>query len=401
MSIDYQQVYTRIKEIGATLQQRKKTLEERRNEARRLLRHNASDVEGLRRRVDSVKSADPSIRCAVPLIEPLDAHTRAPASLLNAVLIAADGSQINPDRHAAVQFGLINVGTIILRQDSGEAPTVITRSRLLFDEELYTRDGNPLSDGMVALERDLDERTELLEQAKLFDTATTPVITFTDGPLELWGSRDGEDARAYYESLEKYKSVLSQLQGRGVVTAGYVDKPAADLVVRLLELIEATPEQLESLRHHHPLRGVSDRWLFGDRKNPLLQPGERSAVFVLQSKSEKDYQGVLALHFFYLNVGSEGNPWPVRVEIPRWVAENRQMLDMLHATLVDQCRMMGARPFPYLLNRAHEIAVVKQEEKHQIEQLLQLELRRNGEEMDDPSNKQAGKDSLSIGRTRF
>jgi hypothetical protein len=399
MALDFQQVYQKIKEIGATVQQRKKTLEERRGQARAIMLAHADNLDGLRYKVESAKAADPNIRCALPLNERLDFHAPPPALPLNATLIAADGSQINPDRHGAVQFGLINVGAIILRLNSGEAPIIRTDSQLLFDDELFTASGNPLTDGMVALRRDLKERAKLHELATEFDGDGTPVITFTDGPIELWGAKDGEDASAFEEGLNNYLSVLSQLQGRGVTTAGYVDKPAADLVIRLLELTEATPEDLQKLREYHPLRGVSDRWLFGEKKNPLLSPGERSAVFTLQSKSEKYYKGVLALHFFYLNAGTEGRPWPVRVEIPQWVAADPEKLGILHAVLVSQCRMMGEKPYPYLLHRSHEIAVVSHEERQQVEQMLDLELRRNGGETDEGSNKQSAKDLP--GKTRY
>ncbi len=398
MAIDFQQVYQKIREIGASAQQRKKTLEERRAQARALLNANADNLDGLRWKVETAKQAESGIRCAVPLHEPLDTHHPPPVLPLNAVLIAADGSQIIPDRHAPVQFGLINVGAIVMRLSSGETPQVFTDSRLLFDEELFTASG-PVSDGLVALMRDLAERSKLDELSALFAAGDAPIITATDGPIELWGSANGEDAAAYAESLSKYLTVLSRLQTRGVVTAGYVDKPGADLVVRLLEIAQAGPEDLKSLREYHPLRGVSDRWLFGERRNPLLQPGERSAVFKIQTKNEKHYQGVLSLHFFYLNAGTSGRPWPVRVEIPGWVAEDPEKLGLLHAALVEQCRMMGAKPYPYLLHRAHEIAVVSLEEKRQIEQLLQQELRRVGEETDDGSYKQSAKDLA--GRTSY
>jgi hypothetical protein len=398
MAIDFQQVYQKIREIGANAQQRKKTLDERRNRARDLLRQYAGDLDVLRWKVETAKEADPAIRCAIPLNEPLDTHLPPPGSPLNAVLIAADGSQITPDRHGSVQFGLINVGAIVLHLSSGATPQIFTSSQLLFDDELFSASGSPLSDAMVALKRDLDERSRLDELAAQFN-GEAPLITMTDGPIELWGSSSGEDAAAYAESLSKYLTVLSRLQSRGVVTAGYVDKPGADLVIRLLEIAEAGPEDLKSLREYHPLRGVSDRWLFGEKKDPLLGPGERSAVFKIQTRNEKHYKGVLSLHFFYLNVGTNGHPWPVRVEIPGWVAEDEEKLGLLHATLVSQCRMMGARPYPYLLHRAHEIAVVSYEEKHQIEQLLQQELRRVGEETDDGSYKQSAKDLQ--GRTKY
>ena len=393
MPIDYQQIYAKIQEIGKGARERKKTLEERRSKARELLAAYASELDILRSKVDSAKTVDQNIRCASPLNETLASSYPPPASVMDATLIAADGSQINPDRHAAVQFGLINVGAIIMKLNSGEAPEIATESELLFGDDLLPN-GIPMSDGMVALKRDLAERMKLDELSK---GIKGQVVTFTDGPIELWGAK-GEDANSYEDFIKKYLTILSRLQTRGVTTAGYVDKPSADLVVRLLEIAMADNEQIQRLREFHPLRGVSDRWLYGERENPLLPPGHRSAVFKIQSSSDKRYTGVLTLHFFYLNVGTQGHPWPVRVEIPRWVVDDREKLDLLHGVLVEQCRMMGSRPYPYLLHRAHETAVVTQEEKQHIEQLLTMELRKNNEDVDDGSYKQSAKDLQ--GRTK-
>ncbi len=396
MAINFQQVREKIHQIGAGAAQRQKLLEERRADARALLRVHADAQDALQERVDAAREVDAGLRCATPLNEKLDSSIPPPTLPEQATLIAADGSQITPDRHEQIQFGLVNVGGIIMRLNSGESTLIHTDSVLMYDLELF-RNGVPLSDGMVALERDLQERSQLAELAKDYDA---PVVTFTDGPIELWGAREGEEAKAYYESLEKYKGVLSRLQSRGVITAGYVDKPASDLVVRLLEVVKAAPEDMQDIRNYHPLLGVTDRWLFGDKKEPLLEPGHRSAVFSIQSKSEKNYPGVLALHFFYLNAGGEEkNPHIARVEIPRWVVDDPAMLGMLHAVLVDQCRIMGAKPYPYLLHRAHETAVVSNEEKYQVEQMLVQELRRNGADVEDGSYKQSAKD-LS-GRTGY
>jgi len=394
MPINYQEVYESIQKIGAGAKERRKKKEEAQAQARDRLAFFDSQLDVLRSKVDAVKATDPNIRCAYPLNEPLASSYPPPGPVAEATLIAADGSQINPDRHAAVQFGLINVGAIIMKLNSGAAPEIDTESELLFGDDLLPN-GNPMSDGMVALRRDLKERAKLDELSKQYDGR---IVTFTDGPIELWGAR-GEDAQEYADFIEKYKTVLSRLQSRDVITAGYVDKPSADLVIRLLEIAMADQEQVKKLRDFHPLRGASDRWLYGERENPLLPPGHRSAVFRIQSSSEKNYKGVLELHFFYLNVGTQGHPWPVRVEIPRWVVDDREKLDLLHGVLVEQCRMMGSRPYPYLLHRAHETAVVKNEEKQQIEQLLTMELRKNNEDVDDSSYKQSAKDLQS--RTRM
>jgi hypothetical protein len=395
MAIDFQQIYAKIREIGRGARERRERIENLRVHARHMLEEYANELDLLRRIVERAKEKDPNIRCALPLNEPLASHIPMPASVKNATLIAADGSQINVDRHASVQFCLVNVGAISMCLNSHESPLIFTESELLYGDELDTTTGT-MTEGMIALRRDLKERAKLEELSR---EIPGPVVTFTDGPIELWGARGGEDAESFYEALTNYKSVLSRLQERGVITAGYVDKPAADLVIRLLELVEAQKDQPKNFRDYHPLRGVSDRWMYGEKGTPLLGPGERSAVFAIQTQAEKDYRGVLSLHFFYLNVGTQGHPWPVRVEIPRWVADDPEKLNLLHAALVEQCRMMGSRPYPYLLHRAHEVAVVKQEEKYQVEQMLAQELRRQDEEMDDGSYKQSAKDLK--GRTKF
>lgn len=393
MPINYQEIYSQIKEIGKGAKERRKKKEEAQASARDLLTAYNNELDLLRSKVDSAKQADLNIRCAYPLNESLASSYPPPASVIQATLIAADGSQINPDRHAAIQFCVVNVGAIQMKLNSGETPEIFTDTELLYGDDLLPN-GFPLSDGMVALKRDLAERTKL---DKLSKGIQGSVVTFTDGPIELWGAK-GEDAGTYEEIVQKYLGVLSRLQGRDVITAGYVDKPSADLVVRLLEIASADNEQIQKLKEFHPLRSVSDRWLYGEQKNPLLPPGHRSAVFGIQSNSEKKYTGVLSLHFFYLNVGTEGHPWPVRVEIPKWVADDKEKLDLLHGVLVEQCRMMGSKPYPYLLHRAHETAVVKMEEKQQIEQMLAMELRNHDEEMDDISNKSSAKGLK--GRTR-
>lgn len=396
MPIDYQQIYEKIQEIGKGARERKKTLEERRVKARDLLNVYASELDLLRSKVDSAKAADPNIRCALPLDEPLDSSFDVQPVSVSPSLIAADGSQSIADRHDPVQFCVINVGAIVMKPNSGETPYVYTDTELFYGDAI--EDNGLTTDGGVALKRDLSERSVI---EKLSKDVNGAIISFTDGTLEIFRARDIENVKIYQRTVDAYITVLSRLQSKEIVTAGYIDKPSSSLVIKLLELAQATiPDDLEKIRNTPPLKHVTDRWLFGYKNNlfQLLPPGRRSAVFQIQSSSEKSYKGVLSLHFFYLNVGAEGHPWPVRVEVPKWVVDDKEKLDLLHAVLVEQCRMMGSRPYPYLLHRAHETAVVKNEEKQQIEQLLTMELRKNNEDVDDGSYKQSAKDLQ--GRTR-
>jgi hypothetical protein len=389
MPINYQQIHVRIQEIGAGAQARRKRKEERQELARKWLTAYASELDFLRSKVESARVADANIRCACPLDEPLAFSHPVPASVPEATLIAADGSQIIPDRHEAVQFGLINVGAIVLRLNSGAAPQVYTDSQLLFDHELYTQTGSVTQDD-IEFSRDIAERKKLLELAKDHHGV---LIALTDGPVEIWGAKSASEGD-YLKTLELHKSILSQLQGRDVTVAGYVDKPGADLVIRLLEFTQLTAEQFKEVRKQHPLRGVTDRWLFSE----ILKSGERSAVFAIQSSSRARYTGSLSLHFFYLNVGDAKHPSIVRVEIPEWVAKDEGKMELLHSTLIQQCLIMGVRPYPYILHRAHEIAVVSFEEKKQIGQMIQLEQLKNQEPLGEISAKQSAKDHP--GRTR-
>ena len=396
MPINYQEIYTQVKQVGLGAKERRKKKEEAREQAQKFLETYSSQLDFLRSKVDSAKAADANFRCAVPLDEELASSHPTPDTTPRATLIAADGSQSIADRHSAVQFCVINVGGIVMKPNSGETPSVEVESELFFGDAIEENGLTP--DGGVALRRDLAERSVI---ERLSKDLSGNIVSFTDGTLEIFRAKDIDNANMYRNTLEKYISVLSRLQGRGIISAGYIDKPSSSLVVKLLELTQITiPEEMEKLRNAPPLKYVTDRWLFGynNKLFQLLPPGHRSAVFKIQSNAEKTYKGVLELHFFYLNVGTEGHPWPVRVEIPRWVVDDKKQLDLLHAVLVEQCRMMGSKPYPYLLHRAHETAVVKNEEKYQIEQMLQQELRRNSEDVDEGSNKQSAKDLK--GRTR-
>src|ERR1700690_408153 len=160
MAIDFQQISLSIREIGKSASERRRTIEKRREEARASLCQYANELEFLRARVDSAKVADPKPRCARPFQEPLDSHFPPPVVVTKATVIAADGSQIFPDRHNQVQYYVINVGSIAMQIGSGKTPDMFTDSQLGFLDGL---DDTFLSESQIALQRDVAERKKLLE----------------------------------------------------------------------------------------------------------------------------------------------------------------------------------------------------------------------------------------------
>ncbi|MFQ5617129.1 MAG: DNA double-strand break repair nuclease NurA, partial [Anaerolineales bacterium] len=349
----------------------------------------------LRQKVEAVVTLNPYLRSAIPLSEALNTSKPLPSLPERASLLAADGSQINPDRHGAIDYCLVNVGAIQMMHGTSDTPGWTIRSRLLYDEEIYIENGR-ITERLVALMRDLGERQLLAELAA---GLPEPILTLTDGPLELWMGRDGDaGAKEFEKRFKEYLDALEKLKQMGASTAGYIDKHGGDLLVRLLEIAALPVTRLDKAGRERSLRGVTDADLLRD----VLKPNERSAVFGIQSRNAGKYSDKLALHFFYLSVGKtiEGRPYLARVEVPGWVANSPKMLDDLHAILIHQCQILGSRPYPYLLHRSHEVALVTMDEKQQVEQMITIELRRRGITVGQTSNKQFAKDA-SGQRTRF
>ncbi|CAG0976865.1 hypothetical protein ANAEL_01503 [Anaerolineales bacterium] len=382
MPINYQEIYTQIKEIGQGAKEGKRRKEEAQDLAKSLLETHSSQLDFLRSKVDSTKEADANIRCAVPLDEELASHHPVSGSIIRATIIAADGSQIVPNRHEALQYYVINVGAIAMQIGSGNTPEVETETELRVLDEF---DDTYFSDSQVALQRDVAERKKLLAMAEKYSGT---VIALTEGQLELWGSVDNENAREFEKSLQDYLRALEEMRQKQIIAGGYVDKPGANWVVKLLEIAGTPQDELKNVRKNRLLAGATDLWLFSQ----ILGEYERSAVFALQARSAEKYQGALAIHFFYINVGDAKHPKIARVDAPLWVVENPNMLNVLHLVLVEQSKIMGKSPFPYLLHRAHEIAVVTHREKEEIDRMLAREILSNGGELGEKSGKQSAKD---------
>ena len=128
----------------------------------------------------------------------------------------------------------------------------------------------------------------------------------------------------------------------------------------------------QSLRAN-PFRGLSDRGLFRD----LLLPGERTGLFAATSEINDTYgkQGQ-RVYFCYWNVAKTAgrdDSRIVRVEVPEWAAKDETLLDAALAAVWTDCRLTG---YPYVLARAHELAVVSHHERAAFEQMVRIEMMR-------------------------
>lgn len=395
MTINFVEVHRQIQQAAGEAQREQARLRDEFNRAWETLQTWADRLPDLGRRVEQALRYNPSLRCARPGHEALTTRVPAPPVPTQGLLLAADGSNANPNHHDRIPFGLINIGLFGYDLGHHRPPQELIQSEVLLNQDLYD-DLGTIGEERIALERDLRERRALLE--RLRDETVTPLVTLTDGPLELY--RQPREDPEFHARFQDYLRVLTALAAQGVITAGYVDKPQADLVVRLLELALLDEDELAQAGQLRPLRGITDRALFGQ----LLQPGERSALFGLQSTTAERFrqaaQGQLELHFFYLNVGLAGQPKVVRVEIPHWVAVDTTAVTILHGVLLQQTQITPNRRYPYALIRAHELAVVTYQDRQAVAAMIEQEWLNQGVVVGEESEKQRAKQDLQSSSRR-
>lgn len=319
----------------------------------------------VREAVERAMQQTNNLYTAKPSHEAMLARFPLPQCPREYTLIAADGSQINPSRHRALQFCLINVGLIHVEHGSGQVPVQQVFTKLLDQDELYTSEGKLIGEEEVALHRDLMERRLLLED--LPTSIQKPTITLTDGPLEVFtGPTLSGERRQRVQ--EQNTAIEKRMQDLGVINAGYIDKPGAEMINRMLDLFAQSENKPQAPYEANKRgnKGVSDLAIFQNH----LAPGERSALFYLISKNEAQ-QKTGDVCFFLLNVSQDPeNPWLARVECPGWVAKDPARIDLLHAVLYRDAQVLDAMPYPYVLHRAHELAVVIVAEHDEVEEML-------------------------------
>ncbi|NMB60741.1 MAG: DNA double-strand break repair nuclease NurA [Chloroflexi bacterium] len=320
-------------------------------------------------------------RIALPFQENLDQAFSPLITQPRYNLVCADGSQIIPDPHDVPVFALVNVGLVEM-SSSAAAVSSNTISKLYKHNELYI-DNELIGEDILNLERDVLEMRYLSERSCLLKGTT---IALRDGLLELYHEPRSE--KAYRERFLRYHTYLNAMQKDGTITAGYVDKPRSQMLTDLLRVCCARESKDQPCSSFFP--DVVDRLLF----EQILKAGKRSAIFENHAAANGIRLDLekLPVYFFYLNVSQNEKAWIVRVEIPQWVATDERKVDVLQQVLLEQCAIMGSKPYPYYLHRAHETALVRQSEKEELKKQIERVLIQKGVSLEEKSYKQSAKD---------
>lgn len=326
--------------------------------------------------------------------EPLDAAISPPAPPPRATLIASDGSQIMPDRHAAYLYYLINIGGIVYQHGSSQTPHTFSLPRIVYPQDDATLDDFNASSGAVSIERDLGEIAALAEQTQQHSRDSDLLLAVLDQRLLYWpiGSAGVADNAAVTE----WVSQMTTIRQAGALLCGYIDRPGTNAVLTLLKSLTAVADPTfawHTLGSHAATRSLTDRDLFG----AWLQPGQRSKLFVNISPPNETFarqDPANEVCFFYLHAGQG----IARVDIPRWVAADENAVTAVHALLVDQCRILG--DYPYILARADEVAVVGHRDHEELDLMIELLMQKQGVSSG-LTAKQGSKNLARGGKRRF
>lgn len=359
--------------------------------AQALARLNDHAREHLSRRAEAAQSALEQLRCAPPAdvlraraqqappewdgAVPVDdtpladilSTTASPPS--GAVVLGVDGSQILPDRHAPVQYYVLQVGCLRFCYD-GSTPVETGYAELHYEEaDLYDERDLLIGARLLGLKRLVLEMTYLagqVEAARRAYPAAPALYAFTDGPL-LWSSY-GEEGRTVQKLFEQYVAAFHKIQQAGGVPVGYVERPGGAYLLKLLSLPPTAGEPAPATPPYAPPDHLRD----ADVMARHLPAGARTPWFkrVTPANREQRAQGQ-EIAACYLNAGAE-YPVIARVEVPLWATAHAETL---FAVLQHQNALLH---YPYVLARAHELAVITGEDKAALEQAMQSALWSHG-----------------------
>jgi hypothetical protein len=376
MSLDLEQVALQIADMAESLHERKADRETKLKFALHTMRSLPEDISILKRKIEESKTT----WLVAGVTENVGLHHKPVPCPDDFTVVATDGSQIDVDRHFSTHCFLINIG--LVRLDYGRnADALLTNRPLLYfkDEDMViaSDDGRKqvIEGPLLGLKRTVEECRVMTSQAKLLPDLS-PVLLLVDGSLILWGivGQAFPDFVIQELLVDGFITQLDELKKmsarKKLALASYISFPRSTDVVNTLR-IAMCPFQPVNCDVHCPatkgykecdaVDGLLDRELFDE----LLTTGERSAIFSSRSSVVEKYYTDNEIHFFYIKIDDE----VARVEVPLWIAADKELTDFVHTAVLDQCRKgMG---YPVALSEAHEQAVVTEIDRQQFWMLVE------------------------------
>lgn len=392
MTLDFVRLAESMDDFIAALARERLDLESRLATAQQLLERLSQDL--LQTAIAGANNANwllaepegpPSARIAAPA--PREAYTA----------LATDGSSIDVNRHAAAACYVINIGHAWIDYRNGAVGLASTPELGFASEQLLRGDRANASKESVMTGNLLDayrtarEFRRLAELAKALD-GDRPLVALLDGQFVLWGLKESELSssaqRAIFDEgvLQALDGLRASAQAGGFALASFISRPAGREVTNSLRIAACPrdggadcrdcPRRPDLSRPCDDVAGGPDALLFGE----FLAEGERGAIFRRRSGSsdlvhaDRRYEEAgHGLRFCYLRIpGGE----TARLEMPEWVANDPAAVDLVHASVLDQC--LRGEGYPVVLQEAHEQAVIDGADRRSFAALVERELELRG-----------------------
>jgi len=274
-------------------------------------------------------------------------------------VIAVDGSQIYPDRHAGSSWYVINLGSIVLNYGS-QISSVVTDSQPTLHTALNDQPA------LINARRNVQELAYGYELASAKSgvpavntpKVETPKVLLVDGPLLFW---DAElvDPLTGTLVLDAYLAQLQRCYEGKILLAGYTSMPRSrDLITLLLRQEDARQQA-----------ATYDQITDADIVTSFLPAHACSTLF---TNAVNNYPAALQIRFLYMYTGHE----VVRIEVPAYVAADEQAMAKLLAIIMDQvAKGLG---YPVCLAEAHEQAVIREADRVAFYHMVQEQHRSLG-----------------------
>src|SRR5512139_2217123 len=290
-----------LSKVTKQVAQRKRELDALAPQVREILRvHRADDqlIELAQRAAETKRW-----RGAIPIGEPLDSAIDPPAHPARLSVVAGDGSQIYPDAHGIALYYLINIGTIVFRHGSGQAPIVQTYPSVSSEAE-SPADDEIISGPMVNARRDVGE-LRCIADAALAESAEAPTVALMDGTLALWVQTAAIPEAEQDRVQRDYLQQLDRLREAHLPIGAFLSRPRSTNVMQLayLATFDDRDRALSSVVNDRDaaFKGLRDATVL----TALLQTGQRSALFEVAPAWNTTYRDRgQSIHFFYVNVGT-------------------------------------------------------------------------------------------------
>lgn len=263
-------------------------------------------------------------------------------------VVAADGSQIYPDRHQGTSCFLIQSATVSFSYGIPDVPRVqfdsLPRVFVGHDDQDAYATANDFVD-CVREEMELAHGVRVARKWVADHRCAGKVLALFDGALIFWHLQHKEpQMRTRY--LQRYFQYLMQLYQERIPAVWYVSLPGSR------ELVHVVQAALWHEGQVTPGNVVLTHVFDTDVAELMLAEGLCTPIFEPRVALCDEYPEPVRPRMVYLHVGAE----VVRLEFPAWLCADQQLFLWVCSVVLDQARKGNG--YPVSLAEAHAHAVI-------------------------------------------